>query len=234
MNDLYAQLGVTKDATAEEITEAYRLSAKNLHPDRNPGDEDAARLFAWVSDAYEVLSDPARRAAYDRDGTTKRQADLHQQLLVVLVPVMMDAIQACANGFGADIRHSDLVAKMKDKITSTLHMIEEHHGKMKEGEKTLETVIGRFVTDDPANLLDQAVRAQLAGLRNSIAAVKEDLDRHQRALDYLKTVKYTKDGVAVGNPYSRMLWSTVTVDRAERDEPAALPEADTTKKKAKK
>lgn len=63
--DLYAVLGVTKGANADEIRSAYRKLAFRLHPDRNPGDRDKERQFKEISAAYDVLSDDAKRARYD-------------------------------------------------------------------------------------------------------------------------------------------------------------------------
>ena len=67
--DYYETLGVQRDAGEAEIKRAYRQQAKELHPDRNPADKaKAAEEFKQISEAYEVLSDPQRRAQYDRYG----------------------------------------------------------------------------------------------------------------------------------------------------------------------
>jgi molecular chaperone DnaJ len=63
--DYYAALGVPKDADTAAIKKAYRKLARDLHPDKNPGNADAEARFKEVSEAYDVLSDPKRRGEYD-------------------------------------------------------------------------------------------------------------------------------------------------------------------------
>jgi curved DNA-binding protein len=66
--DLYATLGVPRSADAEAIKKAYRKLAKDLHPDRHPGDKQAEARFKSVNRAYDVLSDPKKRKLYDEFG----------------------------------------------------------------------------------------------------------------------------------------------------------------------
>ncbi len=66
--DYYAILGVPRNATQDEIKRAYRRLAMQFHPDRNQGDKSAEEKFKDISEAYEVLSDPAKRAIYDQEG----------------------------------------------------------------------------------------------------------------------------------------------------------------------
>jgi DnaJ domain len=63
--DYYGLLGVPDDATTAQIKKAYRKLARQHHPDTNPGDTAAADRFKAITEAYEVLTDPARRQAYD-------------------------------------------------------------------------------------------------------------------------------------------------------------------------
>jgi len=67
--DYYQVLGVDRDAKQDEIKRAFRRLARETHPDANPDDAQAERRFREIAQAYEVLGDPQRRAAYDRGGT---------------------------------------------------------------------------------------------------------------------------------------------------------------------
>ncbi|MEM7568696.1 MAG: molecular chaperone DnaJ [Pseudomonadota bacterium] len=66
--DYYETLGVSRDADEKALKSAFRKLAMQYHPDRNPGDEVAERKFKELGEAYDVLKDPERRAAYDRYG----------------------------------------------------------------------------------------------------------------------------------------------------------------------
>lgn len=67
-SDFYKDLGVSRDASADEIKKAYRKLAGQLHPDKNPGDKKAETKFKAVNRAHQVLSDPEKRKLYDEFG----------------------------------------------------------------------------------------------------------------------------------------------------------------------
>lgn len=67
-NDYYKTLGVSREASDDEIRKAYKKLVRQYHPDARPGDKEAAEQFKKIQEAYEVLSDPEKREQYDRYG----------------------------------------------------------------------------------------------------------------------------------------------------------------------
>jgi molecular chaperone DnaJ len=89
--DHYATLGLPPTASEEEIEAAYKHLCRRYHPDINPGDPHAAAVFERIQVAYGVLSDPERRAIYDREGSpADRLAKPRRDLTVQLLPEAED------------------------------------------------------------------------------------------------------------------------------------------------
>lgn len=79
-SDLYAVLGVKRDASEKEVRSAYRRLARKFHPDVNPGDRAGEARFKEINNAYEVLSDPDKRRKYDKYGDQWEHADQIEEM----------------------------------------------------------------------------------------------------------------------------------------------------------
>jgi curved DNA-binding protein len=77
--DYYKVLGIDKKATADDIKKAYRKLARKYHPDLNPNDKEANKLFQQINEANEVLSDPEKRKKYDEYGENWQHADQYEE-----------------------------------------------------------------------------------------------------------------------------------------------------------
>lgn len=77
--DYYKILGVARDATADDIKKAYRKLARQHHPDLNPNNPEASKLFQQINEANEVLSDPESRKKYDQYGKDWKHADQFEE-----------------------------------------------------------------------------------------------------------------------------------------------------------
>ncbi len=102
MADYYDVLGVSRDATQDEIKKRFRRLAQETHPDANPGDPNAEARFREIAQAYEVLSDPQRRAGYDR-GEVFSGGDLFSSV-AGLDEILQQFFGAGFGGFGFGTR----------------------------------------------------------------------------------------------------------------------------------
>lgn len=97
--DYYEVLGVSKNATDDELKKAYRKMAIKYHPDKNPGDKEAEEKFKEVAEAYDVLSDKQKRARYDQFG---------------FAGVGSSAAGGGAGGFGGGMSMEDIFSRFGD------------------------------------------------------------------------------------------------------------------------
>src|SRR5258705_12016066 len=102
MADFYNTLGVARGASDAEIKTAYRKLAMTYHPDRNNGSKDAEEKFKEITEAYDVLRDPNKRALYDRYGEAGLRGGaggFHHVDLSDAVSIFMRDLGGCG-GFG--------------------------------------------------------------------------------------------------------------------------------------
>ena len=129
----YEELGINKEATMTEIKRAYRHLAKKYHPDKNPGDEKAAKRFVRIAAAYEVLGDEESRKEYDNNlgtrGNTKGTKKQDQNVWTGFNPMDMNMSSEFENFFGFTtagdkVESSDNQTKSKTNPIDTTQMFE--------------------------------------------------------------------------------------------------------------
>uniref|UniRef100_A0A671X805 DnaJ homolog subfamily C member 17 n=1 Tax=Sparus aurata TaxID=8175 RepID=A0A671X805_SPAAU len=127
--DLYGLLGIEITATSKEIKKAYRQKALTCHPDKNPDNPKAAELFHQLSQALEVLTDAAAKAAYDKICAAKKQAEERTRKLD-------DKRKKIKLDLEARERHAEAQSQEEAQITRTLE--EEIARLREEGSRQLE------------------------------------------------------------------------------------------------
>lgn len=173
MKDLYETIGVSRTATPEEIKKAYKQKAKELHPDKEGGDEE--KMKALVT-AYQVLSDPDRRAKYDNTGEIDEDNEEAQITEMMIQVFMLQLSQVPAD----ELPYTDMVKKSKGKvyeaITNTRKEIKRAHEEI----KTLTDVRNRLTRrNSQDNILSGTVQSAIDTLTGAIKQAEE----HLRILD---------------------------------------------------
>ncbi len=144
MSEYYRVLGVDRSASDDEIKKAYRRLAMQYHPDRNPAPDAEAR-FKEIAEAYEVLSDPGRRATYDRfgkaglGGAAAGAGGFHQVNMAEALEMFMQNFGGLESLFGGARERVDPRRGQDIKVTVKLTLEDVAHGVKKRVKlKTLE------------------------------------------------------------------------------------------------
>lgn len=103
--DYYEILGLQRNASVDDIKKTYRKLAMQFHPDRNPGNKESEEKFKEATEAYEVLSDPDKRARYDRFGHegVRQGTDFHDWTNTNSNDIFTVFNDIFAGGFGGSI-----------------------------------------------------------------------------------------------------------------------------------
>ena len=176
----YKILGVPKDATAAQIKKAFRDLSKEHHPDKG-GD---AEKFNTIKEAYDVLSDPAKRQEFDETGSVNKKRSQGQAMLVMLIdntliPMMVQFHDKPFNAL------EQFIQQMKDKHEQGKLMIKEKDDRIEQ----LQKVSGRITTTG-----DNIVQGIIDGKIKELEAMKLKLEAEMLCLDWcidqMKAYKY--------------------------------------------
>ncbi|KAJ6306903.1 hypothetical protein OIU78_022082 [Salix suchowensis] len=139
--EYYDVLGVSPSASEEEIRKAYYLKARQVHPDKNQDDPLAAERFQVLGEAYQVLSDPLQRDAYDRNGK-----------YCISRETMLDPTAVFALLFGSElfedyVGHLSVTSMASSELSSESDNPDKVHEKLKAVQKEREEKLARFLKD---------------------------------------------------------------------------------------
>ncbi len=209
--NLYAVLGVRKNAGANTIKKAYRRLAMQYHPDRNPGDgqEEAAARYRAVTEAYEILSDPARRKRYDETGDTSAARGETKELLDFLVPRLMQTVREQVNA--KCHKRVNLITSLVSKIRGDMGTVEQSAKNLEWTVKELREVASRLGVKEGENLFASIITTQASRAEMEAQAARAEVAKCQKALDYLSGCTYRTDGSPdseFGESLKKMLGTT--------------------------
>lgn len=155
MTDLYQVLGLTAQCDATDIRRRYKLLAQTHHPDKG-GDPEQ---FHKIQQAYDVLRDPGRRAAYDKDGTVDRKPSLEQKVTKSLMELFSEMLAAGT--------HEDIILCARKRVESEMYKVAQKKTGISQQISALEARCGRVTSRGDENLFEQLVRNQISLLEKS-------------------------------------------------------------------
>ncbi|XP_024032708.1 chaperone protein dnaJ 10 [Morus notabilis] len=151
--EYYDVLGVASSASEDEIRKAYYLKARQVHPDKNPNDPQAAERFQVLGEAYQVLSDPVQRDAYDRNGKYSISRES------MLDPTAVFALLFGSELFEDYIGHLAVASMASSELVGENENPEKLHDKLKAVQREREEKLARSLRD----FLYQYVRGDKEG-----------------------------------------------------------------------
>ncbi|XP_026445770.1 chaperone protein dnaJ 10-like [Papaver somniferum] len=178
--EYYDVLGVSSSVSEEEIRKAYYLKARQVHPDKNPNDPQAAERFQVLGEAYQVLSDPAQRETYDRNGK-----------YCISRETMLDPMAVFALLFGSElfedyIGHVAVASMASSDLAGENDTAEKIQDRMKVVQREREDKLARLLRD----FLDQYVHGDKKGFFQHVEAEEKRLSDTAVGIDILHTIGY--------------------------------------------
>lgn len=189
MKDFYEILGVEKDATLEEIKRQYRKLSKKHHPDKG-GD---AEIFAEITEAYQVLSDTEKRAAYDRGeyvSNERNPEDLARMRLAALFD------RAISNTFFEEAKRRDIISDLKGALKKTKKTAENDVKALRERIKVLGEISKRLSGKD--DLLNQVVDNNKRVAHQAIEGTKSEIERLKLLIELCDDYNYNTAAESTG------------------------------------
>ncbi|MED6179999.1 Chaperone protein dnaJ 10 [Stylosanthes scabra] len=178
--EYYNILGLTSSASEDQIRKAYYLKAMQVHPDKNPNDPRAAENFQVLGEAYQVLSDPVRRKAYDQNGKHSVSRE------TMLDPMAVFALLFGSELFEDYVGHLAVASMASSELAEENNDVDKMQEKLKAVQKEREEKLARFLKD----FLGQYVRGDQKGFLHHAESEARRLSRAAFGVDMLHTIGY--------------------------------------------
>lgn len=196
--DPYAELGVPRDATTAAVNAAYRKKAKEVHPDKNRSDPEAAEKFHRATTAMTVLIDPARREKFDRTGTIdEEQVDNTRAGALQLIEAFIEKhVGEYINANFAphlDPRRIDLIQKFRNEMNNEISNAEAALIQWEKAKRFLGDMAKRWKGKKPNGPIERAFAARLARADDQVRQIKQASEMRRVALTIISEYDFTWD-----------------------------------------
>ena len=187
----YQILGVPPDADIETITESYRRLAKKFHPDRNPGDDSAVKNYHAITTAFEILSDPVRRAKYDESGDVSHRPTPNHPAMDVIQPLLIRVIHELSPF--ESVERTDLIGRVRIYVTKFLNQLRDNGVALRGTIEKTKPAAGRFTVNNGENFLESVIQIELNRLERELGACNAEIAKLESVIEYLRDCKYRMD-----------------------------------------
>jgi hypothetical protein len=196
--DPYAVLGLSRDASTEDIVAAFRRRARESHPDRGGSSED----FQSVKRSYHILSDPEHRLRYDQTGDCGDGRPAETPTMVILSQAFKAVVEAMAVSMFTP--KADVLEHMVHYLQEKTNEMEARRGVIRKSIGIMRQCEGSFSTVDKDNLMQAIVERHLAASTAALGTLTKKLDCYHEAMRTLTGFHFQRNG-NVEPPWVRQL-----------------------------
>lgn len=176
----YKVLGISKNATREEIKTAYRKLAVKYHPDKNP-DPVIESAFREITEAYNMIRNPEKRALNDRGGPTRQQVEgaLIQNFLSITKEIPINKL-----------KYKKLIREMRNNCSGQISNLKREMITLYRAKEESLDLLGRF---EGENIFTVFIKGQVREIRSNIKNIRGGLVVNVKSKTYLKKVKFNRE-----------------------------------------
>lgn len=207
MANHYKTLRVKKKATQQEIKDAYRDLARELHPDKKDGNTEK---FKFVSNAYEVLIDPVRRAEYDRTGSDVTEAEFLRKASGLLQQIFL--LLVSQRGL-AKVEQTDMITVMNEQLDLGMGKLQKNIDTARKSRAKIGKILKRVKHKNKMNPISVMLRHEIEKHTETITKLKMEMKVGKLAIKMWKEYDFDYDQAtmkAANSYYGLNVGSTVT------------------------